>query len=720
MNAELFTGELTVGRQARSFALRLPGGASGGIPLLLVLHGNHPDASGQMMRDWTTFDEQADVFGFAVAYPDGIGGCWADGRGVTTADEAGVDDVAFLRALIDTSAGRHGTHPDRAVVAGVSNGAFMAHRMALEASEKVAVFAAVAGGLPASLREVRPAYAVSAMLIHGTADRVSPIEGGYSRHRGPNGEMRGRDAVAGRDGWVLAHRGPVSARPRGQAHHRVLQPEHGRRRRRRHAGRHLDGVRGRPHLARRQAVPRSRRDGTPGVRRRRGDLPLRWAPARIRGRPAAVTRPAVPRHRCRRVSHATPTARCALREVSRREDCGHRQGRRVRTRMLFPAVPGACSPVARVPEHDRRMTVPYHADVIGSLLRPRYLSEARAALAAGRMSNEEFKRIEDRAVDQAIAMQEGCGLNVVNDGELRRFSFLDHLLGDMEGVTDMPGAPVHFHAPDPAQDWNWHPPFTVTGRIRPKGPMMTIEEFSYARGRARVPVKITMPSPLVMYGAWSPEHSRPAYSDPFELFVDAAEIIRAEAAELAKLGCTYIQIDSPDLGTLVDPENRALREGLGMDTERTLTEGVDIINSVADVPGVTFGLHICKGNYESKWIATGGYEFTADKMFSRSGNFDVFLLEYDDERSGSFEPLANVPDDKVVVLGLVSSKLPGIEPADRLIARINEAARYVGRERLALSTQCGFSPVSIGGNLISEDTQQRKLELVAEVAHQVW
>jgi len=148
--------------------------------------------------------------------------------------------------------------------------------------------------------------------------------------------------------------------------------------------------------------------------------------------------------------------------------------------------------------------------------------------------------------------------------------------------------------------------------------------------------------------------------------------------------------------------------------------GVDIINSVADVPGVTFGLHICKGNYQSKWIATGGYEFTADKMFSRSGNFDVFLLEYDDERSGSFEPLANVPDDKVVVLGLVSSKVSELEPADQLIARIDEAARYVGRERLALSTQCGFSPVSIGGNLISEDTQQRKLELVAEVAHQVW
>jgi 5-methyltetrahydropteroyltriglutamate--homocysteine methyltransferase len=366
------------------------------------------------------------------------------------------------------------------------------------------------------------------------------------------------------------------------------------------------------------------------------------------------------------------------------------------------------------------MTMPYHADVIGSLLRPRYLSEARAALADGRISNEEFKRIEDRAVDQAIAMQEAVGLDVINDGELRRFSFLDHLLGDMEGVADIPGAAVHFHAVDPADDWDWHPPFTVTGRIRPRGPMMTIEEFSYARGRARVPVKITMPSPVVMYSAWSPELSRPAYSDAFELFADAAAIIRAEAQELSKLGCTYIQIDSPDLGTLVDPENRELRENLGMPTERTLTEGMDIINSVADVPGVTFGLHICKGNYQSKWIATGGYEYTAEKVFARGSNFDVFLLEYEDERSGSFEPLAKVPDDKVVVLGLVSSKLPDIEPVDKIIARIDEAARYVDRERLALSTQCGFSPVSIGANLINEDTEQRKLELVAEVAHQVW
>jgi polyhydroxybutyrate depolymerase len=144
------------------------------------------------MRQWTTFDRQAGAYGFAVAYPDGHGGCWADGRGVTTADEAGVDDVAFLRAVIDWSAGRHGTSGDRAVVAGISNGAFMAHRMGVDAGDQVAVLAAVAGGLPASLSDIKPGYAVSAMLIHGTADPVAPITGGYSRHLGPNSERRGR------------------------------------------------------------------------------------------------------------------------------------------------------------------------------------------------------------------------------------------------------------------------------------------------------------------------------------------------------------------------------------------------------------------------------------------------------------------------------------------------------------------------------------------------
>ena len=359
----------------------------------------------------------------------------------------------------------------------------------------------------------------------------------------------------------------------------------------------------------------------------------------------------------------------------------------------------------------------HHSDVIGSLLRPKYLQQARDVFAAGQLPAPDFKRIEDRAVDQAIAMQEGIGLDVITDGELRRFSFLDQVVGEIDGLAPIEGAPIHFKNAE--ADWVWHNPFIVTGKISQKR-KITLEEFAYNRARATSRVKITFPSPLLFYTAWSPERSRAVYQDAYELFADAAAIIKGEVQALAELGCTYIQIDSPDIGTLVDPENRELRETLGMPTERTLTEGLDIFNSVADIPGVTFGVHVCKGNNMSQWIGSGGYDFTAEAVFGRLTNFDIFLLEYDDARSGSFEPLAKAPDDKQIILGLVSSKLPEIEPADELIARIDEAARYVGKERLALSTQCGFSPVSIGGNLISEEIQQRKLELVAEVAHQVW
>jgi 5-methyltetrahydropteroyltriglutamate--homocysteine methyltransferase len=360
----------------------------------------------------------------------------------------------------------------------------------------------------------------------------------------------------------------------------------------------------------------------------------------------------------------------------------------------------------------------YHSDVIGSLLRPRYLSQARTARESGQLSAPEFKRIEDRAVDQAIAMQEGVGLDVITDGEFRRFSFLDQIITELEGVTELEGAPVHFrNASNPGFDW--HAPYTVTGKVRQRR-KLTIEEYAYARARATKPVKVTLPSPVVLYSMWSPELSTAAYKDAYEMFADTAAIVRAEAQSLADLGCTYIQIDSPDIGTLADPENRELRENLGMPTERTLTEGMDIINSVADVPGVTFGLHVCKGNYLSQWIGAGGYDFTAEAVFKRLTNFDLFLLEYEDERSGTFEPLAKVPDDKGVVLGLVSSKTTELESPKDLTDRIHLAARYTGLDRLAISTQCGFSSVLIGANLTNEDVQERKLELVAEVAHQIW
>ena len=155
-------------------------------------------------------------------------------------------------------------------------------------------------------------------------------------------------------------------------------------------------------------------------------------------------------------------------------------------------------------------------------------------------------------------------------------------------------------------------------------------------------------------------------------------------------------------------------------SERTLSEGMDLINSVADVPGVTFGLHLCKGNYQGKWIAAGGYDEIAEAVFRRGTNYDIFLLEYEDERSGSFEPLAKMPDDKVAVLGLISSKKPELEPVDAIVKRIDEAAMHFPKEQLAVSTQCGFASVVIGANPVDEAVQEAKLKLVADIAEQVW
>jgi polyhydroxybutyrate depolymerase len=222
--ADVVNGELKVGGRARTFIMRLPREAAPDA-LVLVLHGNHPEMGGRQMREWTAFDRHADAWGLAVAYPDGHEGSWADGRGVTRADEAGVDDVEFLRAIIDWSADRHGTFPDRAIVSGMSNGASMAHRMALEGSDQVAVLGAVAGQMPASLADATPSHAVSAILIHGTADSRAPIAGGYSRHRGPSGELRGRmlslDETAAR--WRAIDRCPAGA---GQTQTSELSSRH--------------------------------------------------------------------------------------------------------------------------------------------------------------------------------------------------------------------------------------------------------------------------------------------------------------------------------------------------------------------------------------------------------------------------------------------------------------------------------------------------------------
>ena len=219
---------------------------------------------------------------------------------------------------------------------------------------------------------------------------------------------------------------------------------------------------------------------------------------------------------------------------------------------------------------------------------------------------------------------------------------------------------------------------------------------------------------------WSPEFSRDAYPDPFGLFADAAAIVRQEAQELAALGCEYIQVDAPELGMLCDPDRS--REDFaerGMDPNRLLTEGLDILNSVANVAGVTFALHVCRGNNKGYYVGEGGYETIAKQVFKRAGNYARFLLEYDDWRSGSFAPLREIPTDKDVILGLISSKTVEAEPADAVVQRIEEASRYFPRKKLGISTQCGFGTVW-EGNPIPESTQTTKLRLVADIAHRVW
>lgn len=203
------------------------------------------------------------------------------------------------------------------------------------------------------------------------------------------------------------------------------------------------------------------------------------------------------------------------------------------------------------------------------------------------------------------------------------------------------------------------------------------------------------------------------------MFADAAAILREDVRDLVALGCTSIQIDAPELALLVDPAVRESFTRRGIDPRRMLTEGVELIASVAEVPGARYALHLCRGNKEGQWRAAGGYEAVAAEVFRRADGFGTFLLEYDDARSGGFAPLSDVPDDRFVVLGLVSTKRPGLEPEDELLARIGEAAKYHPRDHLALSPQCGFAS-TLEGNPLTPEDQYAKLSLVTRVARRAW
>jgi 5-methyltetrahydropteroyltriglutamate--homocysteine methyltransferase len=280
----------------------------------------------------------------------------------------------------------------------------------------------------------------------------------------------------------------------------------------------------------------------------------------------------------------------------------------------------------------------YHAEVIGSLLRPDYLKHARQQWENRELSTREFKQTEDHAVDEALALQEQVGVDVVTDGEMRRTHFIAPLTDVISGVKPIPAFKRVWkrrHEPNqPPEQTEIQVQYAVTDKIR-RLRTLTAEEFTYARSRARQPLKVTLPSPLMMSLRWSPRYSRDAYPDPFELFSDAAEILRQEAQELAALGCEYIQIDAPELGMLCDSERRRQDfADVGIDPERLLTDGIDLLSSVAAVPDVTFGLHLCRGNNRGYYVGEGGYETLGQQVFGRIRHFALLLLEYDDWRSG--------------------------------------------------------------------------------------
>ena len=362
-----------------------------------------------------------------------------------------------------------------------------------------------------------------------------------------------------------------------------------------------------------------------------------------------------------------------------------------------------------------------HTDVVGSLLRPPQLLEAQKKFASGDLTPSEFKRIEDRAVDDAMRLQEEVGLEVVTDGEMRRLSFQSQMTAAVEGFGEWDLNAFlwgEWQSDELGEMVIERPPIAVVGKLRRKR-FLSAEEFAYARGRTTRVLKVTLPSPSLFANFWDHHRSSVAYSSLEDFLGDVAEMLREEVQELVRLGATYIQLDAPQYPLLVERRYRDFYESRGWPAELWLDLGLELDNHViGHHPHVTFGFHLCRGNQASRWLVTGGYERLAARLFPRI-RAERLLLEYDDPRSGTFEPLAEVPEDKMVVLGLVTTKSPRRETVEELSGRIREASRFIHLERLALSTQCGFA-TSIIGNALSLDDERAKLRSIVETAARVW
>lgn len=359
----------------------------------------------------------------------------------------------------------------------------------------------------------------------------------------------------------------------------------------------------------------------------------------------------------------------------------------------------------------------FRADVVGSMLRPKFLLDAQERVKKGEISHAELTFLEDKAVKKAVAIQEKIGLDVLTDGEMRRPVFCHNFVKACDGFAwNIPGNTVVWFdmkgnkIVDPVT-------VGVVSRIEKKHDI-SVDEFSFLRGITDKPMKITIPSPTMMSYYFIPGISDKVYPSPIKFLHEVTRILKESVSELERIGVTYIQVDAPDFGMLLDPLQQEWFRHKGFNPDTLIDEGIEMINEVLSGFTGTKGLHICRGNDKNRFMAKGGYENISSVVF-KNARVDRLLLEFDSERAGDFSPLRHVPNNKTVVLGLITTKSPIREEPEAIIRKIKEASQFVPLERLALSTQCGFASVAKGNNLTFLD-QEKKLRLVVNVARQVW
>lgn len=367
----------------------------------------------------------------------------------------------------------------------------------------------------------------------------------------------------------------------------------------------------------------------------------------------------------------------------------------------------------------KKLNPPFRADHVGSLLRPQELLDARDQYQKEEISAEALREVEDQAIEKVIKKQEEIGLKSITDGEFRRTYFHIDFLEKLEGVSVSGGMEVKFKRKDRVVEFA-PPRLSISGKLSHKQDIQKAD-FEYLKSITSQTPKVTIPSPTMTHFRGGRKGiDIDAYPDMDDFFEDLAQVYREEIDSLYQAGCRYIQMDDTNLAYLCDVDLREGARKRGDDPDELPRTYSQLINAVVDdrPDDLTVAVHLCRGNFKSAWVAEGGYDPVADVLFNEM-NVDAFFLEYDDERSGDFEPLRFVPDNKTIVLGIITTKLGEMENPDDLKRRIDEASKFMPLENICLSPQCGFSS-TVHGNQISHDDQWAKLDLVVNTARDIW